>query len=177
MMFGHQAYSLARGNRRGASPFVLAPLLGFESGNIVMSVDPGRIGPHAAVTDGQIPGLLPTQELALSILQETAKAQQIRLPTHRGDMVFINNWTVLHARDTYQDDDSATRHLVRLWLRNSELSLRIPASMKAPWEASFGTTGKGIKNRQYPVAPMPEYMEPKFTNGSAAFVVESDDDE
>ncbi|KAJ3569412.1 hypothetical protein NPX13_g6097 [Xylaria arbuscula] len=162
--------------RRGDFRFVLAPLIEFKSGHIVMSVDPGRIGPHPAVTDGKIPELLPSQALALALLQETARTQQIRLPTRRGDMVFINNWSVLHARESYQDDGSATRHLVRLWLRNSELSLGVPESMKTAWDASFGTKAERVVNKQYPVAPMPEYMEPKFTNGSAAFIVDSDDE-
>ncbi|KAI8951198.1 Clavaminate synthase-like protein [Xylaria longipes] len=163
---------------RGTSPFVLAPLLGFQSGNLVISADPARIGPHPAVTNSRIPDLLPAQKEALALLQQTATAQQTRLPACQGDMVFINNWGVLHARDSYQDDNTATRHLVRLWLRNEEFSWEIPESMKTPWEASFGKKAKKIVNRQYPVAPMPEYMEPKFTNGSAAFIMEeSDEDE
>ncbi|KAI1420916.1 Clavaminate synthase-like protein [Xylaria sp. FL1777] len=172
-----QNWPIQVSSRRGTSPFVLAPLLGFQSGNLVVSADPGRIGPHPAVADGGVPNLLPAQELALALLQQTATALQIRLPTQRGDLVFINNWGVLHARDSYQDNGTATRHLVRLWLRNSELGWEIPESMKTPWEASFGLKAKKIVNRQYPVAPMPKYMEPKFTNGSAAFIADSDEDE
>ncbi|KAI1312905.1 Clavaminate synthase-like protein [Xylaria venustula] len=164
-------------SRRGALPFVLAPLVAFQSGNLVVSADPSRIGPHPAVADYHIPDLLPAQKLALAYLQQTATAQQIRLPTRRGDMLFINNWGVLHARDSYQDRSMATRHLVRLWLRDSELGWDIPEPMKAPWESSFGFKARKLVNRQYPVAPMPEYMEPKFTNGSAAFVADSDGDE
>ncbi|KAI0859417.1 Clavaminate synthase-like protein [Xylaria cubensis] len=162
---------------RGTSPFVLAPLLGYQSGNLVMSADPSRIGPHPAVANNRIPDLQPSQKEALALLQQTATAQQMRLPACQGDMVFINNWGVLHARDSYQDDSTATRHLVRLWLRNEEYSWEVPKSMKTPWEASFGTRAQKIVNRQYPVAPMPEYMEPKFTNGSAAFIMEESDED
>lgn len=143
-----------------------------------MSVDPARIGPNTGVADGRIPDLLPAQKEAMAVLQRTATEQQIRLPTRRGDMVFMNNWAILHARESYQDDAAATRHLVRLWLRDEELGWDIPQSMKTPWEASFGAKAEKIVNRQYPVSPMPEYMEPKFSNGSAAFIVEdSDEDE
>lgn len=165
-------------SRRGTSRFVLAPLLGFQSGHLVISVDPNRIGPHPAVADSGIPDLLPAQKEALALLQRTATAQQRRLPARQGDMVFINNWGTLHARDSYKDDSTATRHLVRLWLRDSEFAWKIPESMKTPWEASFGARAKRIVNRRYPVEPMPEYMEPKFSNGSAAFIMEeSDEDE
>ncbi|KAI0117962.1 Clavaminate synthase-like protein [Nemania sp. FL0031] len=165
-------------SRRGASPFVLAPLLGFHSGNLIISADPSRIGPPSGVADGRIPDLLPAQREALALLQQTAAAQQVRLPTRHGDMVFINNWGVLHARDSYQDDDTVSRHIVRLWLRNSKLGWVIPESMKTPWEASFGLKAREIVNRQYAVEPMPEYMESKFSNGSAAFIMdESDEDD
>ncbi|KAI1437406.1 hypothetical protein GGR50DRAFT_70423 [Xylaria sp. CBS 124048] len=162
---------------RGITPFVLAPLLGFESGNLVMSADPARIGPHPAIGQGRIPDLRPAQKEALACLQQTAHSQRVRLPTRQGDMVFLNNWGVLHARESYQDTDKATRHLIRLWLRNEELAWDIPESMKTPWEASFGQRAKRIVNRQYPIEPMPEYMEPKFTNGSAAFLLDESDED
>ncbi|KAI0551117.1 Clavaminate synthase-like protein [Xylaria curta] len=162
---------------RGTSPFVLAPLLGYQSGNLVVSADPSRIGPHPAVANNRIPDLQPSQKEALALLQQTATSQQMRLPACQGDIVFINNWGVLHARDSYEDDSMATRHLVRLWLRNEEYSWEVPKSMRTPWEASFGTKAQKIMNRQYPVAPMPEYMEPKFTNGSAAFIMEESDED
>ncbi|TGJ76596.1 hypothetical protein E0Z10_g10860 [Xylaria hypoxylon] len=168
-----------RVSRRGTSPFVLAPLLAFQSGNLVVSADPARIGPHPALANRRVPDLLPAQKIALALLQQTATVQQVQLPVRRGDILFINNWGVLHARDSYQDDGPATRHLVRLWLRNSELGWKIPESMKTPWEASFGVKAKKKVDQQYPITPMPEYMEPKFTNGSAAFIAEEsgEDDE
>jgi alpha-ketoglutarate-dependent taurine dioxygenase len=41
-----------------------------------------------------------------------------------GDMQFVNNYHVLHARDAYQDDRAAgkVRHLKRLWLETEVLS-------------------------------------------------------
>ncbi|KAI0199466.1 Clavaminate synthase-like protein [Astrocystis sublimbata] len=162
---------------RGSSPFVLAPLIGFQSGNLVISTDPSRLGPHPAIANNRIPDLLPAQKEALALLQQAATAEQVRLPACKGDMVFLNNWGLLHARESYEDDSTATRHLVRLYLRNDELSWDIPKSMKTPWEASFGSKARKVVNRQYPVAPMPEYMEPKFTNGSAAFIMEESSDE
>ncbi|KAF2973255.1 hypothetical protein GQX73_g261 [Xylaria multiplex] len=166
-----------RVSRPGTSPFVLAPLLGFQSGNLVVSADPARIGPHPALTNRRVPDLLPAQKVALALLQQMAVVHQVQLPIRQGDMLFINDWGVLHGRDSYQDDELATRHLVRLWLRNPELGWKIPESMKTPWEASFGAQAKRQVDKQYPVTPMPEYMEPKFTNGSAAFIVEESDED
>ncbi|CAJ2510527.1 Uu.00g133360.m01.CDS01 [Anthostomella pinea] len=164
-------------SRRGSSPYVLSPLLTFHEGNMMVSADPARIGPPASSTDTRIPSLLPEQHEALALVQQSASKHQVRLPACAGDMVFLNNWALLHARESYRDDDESTRHLVRLWLRNEKLAWDIPASMKVPWDAAFGERSKATKNRQYPVNPMPEYMEPKFGNGTAAFVADESDEE
>ena len=41
-----------------------------------------------------------------------------------GDMQFVNNYHVLHARDAYEDDRAAhkIRHLKRLWLETDVLA-------------------------------------------------------
>ena len=41
-----------------------------------------------------------------------------------GDMQFVNNYHVLHARDAYEDDRPAhkIRHLKRLWLETDVLA-------------------------------------------------------
>ena len=36
----------------------------------------------------------------------------------RGDMQFVNNYVILHARTEYRDDAAHRRHLVRLWLED-----------------------------------------------------------
>ena len=36
-----------------------------------------------------------------------------------GEMLFINNTTVAHDRDAYEDDPAAPRLLVRLWVERS----------------------------------------------------------
>jgi len=37
-----------------------------------------------------------------------------------GDMQFLSNHTIVHARTAYQDDPENPRHLLRLWLSLSE---------------------------------------------------------
>ena len=34
-----------------------------------------------------------------------------------GDLLFIDNTTIAHDRDAYEDDPSAPRLMLRLWLR------------------------------------------------------------
>ncbi|KAI0160084.1 Clavaminate synthase-like protein [Hypoxylon sp. FL1284] len=157
-------------------PFVLSPLLEFHAGNLLVSMDPARIGPHPLSRSGSIPSLTPEQQDALAALQKAAQKHQIQLQTQPGDIVFLNNLSLLHARESYSDGATSSRHLVRLWLRNSELGWPIPPSMKMPWDAAFGDRAMDVIDRYYPIVPMPEYMECKYSNGTAAFVAGDDSD-
>ncbi|KAI1204572.1 Clavaminate synthase-like protein [Annulohypoxylon truncatum] len=161
-------------SRRAAS-FVLSPLLEYYADNLLISMDPARIGPHPLARNGSVPQLTAEQREALAVLQDVARKNQLRLETQPGDIIFLNNLGLLHARESYQDSASSSRHLVRLWLRNKRLGWAIPPSMRMPWEASFGDGAARVVNRYYPIMPMPEYMECKYSNGTAAFV--ADDDE
>jgi len=45
-------------------------------------------------------------------------AMQARLNIAKGDMLFFNNFVVLHSRTEFEDDAVHRRHLVRLWLQD-----------------------------------------------------------
>lgn len=162
---------------RSPKRYTLSPLITFHKGNLVISMDPARIGPHAADRKGLIPALTLEQQTALAVLQNTAREHQLELDNSPGDMVYLNNWSLLHAREAYQDGVSSARHLVRLWLRNKALAWSIPVSMRGPWDCAFGDRASKVQNHSYPIMPMPDYMESKYTNGTAAFVREDEDDD
>ncbi|KAL7624809.1 hypothetical protein AAE478_004023 [Parahypoxylon ruwenzoriense] len=161
------------------APFLFCPLLEFHAGKLLISMDPARIGPHPSARNSSIPRLTTEQQDALAALQNAARKHQVRLDTQPGDIVFLNNLSLIHARESYRDGPSSSRHLVRLWLRNTRLGWAIPPSMRMPWDAAFGDRAAKVINRHYPIVPMPEYMQCKYSNGTAAFVAddESDDDD
>ncbi|AEO63174.1 uncharacterized protein THITE_2042740 [Thermothielavioides terrestris NRRL 8126] len=159
--------------------YILAPLLHVSEDKIMASLDPGRLGLHPATArTGQgspVPDLSPLQHEALEVLSMLASKYRYRLDMKQGDMIFINNLALLHARDSYVDPKTGPgRHLVRLWLRNPEHAWAIPESMKVPWEAAFGPEGNGFPDvqKKYPVHPAPVYKPPTYTAGSAAFIIE-----
>lgn len=171
--------------------FIFMPLLQIHRGKVFVAVDPGRLGLHPATEQIKLrtaPTLSMAQRRALGVLSSLAAKYRQRLDLETGDMVFIHNWSLLHARDAYVDENSQ-RHLVRLWLRNSSMSWSIPESMKVPWEAAYGPNGdgnpsfilslkdglKGTVEKRYPIVPAPNYKLPKFTAGSAAFMLEDVD--
>lgn len=147
-----------------------------HDGKLLTSMDPGRLGPHPTMDSGTvgIPGLSEHQKAALEAVMESAKRNELRVHLNTGDILFVNNWAVLHRRDPYSDDEHTSRHLVRLWLRNNQMAWAIPQEMQVPWKAAYG---RGEEEGIYSIYPMPEYKAPRYTAGSAAFVIEDSDDE
>lgn len=141
----------------------------------------------------QVPDLTDVQLEALCVVSSIAERNKVQLDTNSGDLIFINNWAVMHSRSAYEDAEVSTdgdvvarRHLLRLWLRNSELGWKIPESMRAPWETAFGYTDEGyvsgdyrqvFAQLRYDVVPEPDYKPARYTTGSAAFTISESDDE
>lgn len=175
-------------NRSGKSGrYALAPLMQYHDDKLMISADPGRLGQHPAAATSSVPALTPTQLRALTALSDAATRHRLPLNPQAGDIIFVNNWALLHAREAYVDTDviqgldgaSTRRHILRMWLRNSQLGWAVPTAMRAPWEAAFGKdmkSGRRIQQKLYPVMPAPDYKVPKYTAGSAAFVVEDTDE-
>ncbi|KAL2195124.1 hypothetical protein P885DRAFT_41188 [Corynascus similis CBS 632.67] len=163
--------------------YILAPLLHVSEAQVLISVDPGRLGLHPATAKTEpkppVPALSQLQIESLEVLSALATKHRYCLDLKLGDIVFINNLSLLHARDPYVDpSEGPGRHLVRLWLRNPKLAWTIPHAMRAPWEAAFGPNGNGFPGleKRYPVQPSLVYKSPKYTAGSAAFLLEDSED-
>lgn len=176
----------------------MAPLVQHHDDKIVTMLDPGRLGlhPSSSTAPGPRPGIGPAMP-ALSALQrralETMAGLAVRFAVavkiHRGDILLVNNYALLHARASYEDEDDdarggggggsgggSRRHLVRLWLRNPEHSWRVPDCMRPLWEPAYGDSAGRFLPRRYPVVPEREYKVPKYTSGSAAWAVEDPDE-
>ncbi|KAF8890086.1 hypothetical protein BD779DRAFT_1671450 [Infundibulicybe gibba] len=54
-----------------------------------------------------------------------------------GDIQYINNLGIFHARDGFKDNEKQARHLLRLWLRNEELAWETPQALKPLWDKTF----------------------------------------
>ncbi len=67
-----------------------------------------------------IPVASAAQVEALDLLQALAEKHQLSTTLHRGDFRFINNYGILHSRESFKDDGTSKRHLIRLWLQRGE---------------------------------------------------------
>ena len=71
---------------------------------------------------GLIPPLSPTQLEAADVLESTCKRLSLHMILEVGDIQFLSNAHVLHARTEYKDHapPAPRRHLMRLWLATPE---------------------------------------------------------
>ena len=71
---------------------------------------------------GIIPPLSAAQREAIDILEETGKRLSLHMILDVGDIQFLSNSHVLHARTEYKDHapPAPRRHLMRLWLATPE---------------------------------------------------------
>jgi hypothetical protein len=89
-----------------------------------------------------VPRLTPAQEEALDLLAAVAEELSFTMPLEPGDMQFLNNHVIYHARTPYEDDPAVGRDrlLFRLWLS-------VPNSRPLPegFEALWGTIAAGAR--------------------------------
>ena len=71
---------------------------------------------------GLIPPLSPAQLEAADVLESTCKRLSLHMILEVGDIQFLSNAHVLHARTEYKDHapPAPRRHLMRLWLATPE---------------------------------------------------------
>jgi alpha-ketoglutarate-dependent taurine dioxygenase len=80
----------------------------------------------------------PAESEALDVLDATLARPEVhlRMLLNPGEVQFINNYNVLHARTSYVDGPGHRRHLLRLWLANPACRRAGPniIDLYAPWD-------------------------------------------
>lgn len=87
------------------------------------------------------PDLRAQQRDALDLLEEVAEDAELyaRFRQERGDLLLINNWSVLHRRQAFGDAEGApNRHLMRIWL-----AMPNSRELAPEYAEHFGATGAG----------------------------------
>ncbi|KAI0107584.1 Clavaminate synthase-like protein [Nemania sp. FL0031] len=107
------------------------PLLYYHDGRIMMNFfrDP-LTGVKDYARSDTMPHLTPIQHEALDFVQGAAHRFERHLRMKPGDLTFINNFGLLHAREGFEDSQDSVRYLVRLWLRNAELAWSLPLPLE-----------------------------------------------
>jgi hypothetical protein len=103
----------------GEQPWYRCPMFSYAGGKVTSRITSRayfdsltRFSSDLALTD--------IQREALDFVQEIANRPELRLRMHfqEGDMQFINNHAILHAREAFEDcdDPELKRHLLRMWI-------------------------------------------------------------
>ena len=107
----------------GEQPWYRCPMFSYAGGKVTSRIT-SRAYFNGVVRFGKELGLTDIQREALDFVQEVANREALRLRMHfqEGDMQFINNHAVLHAREAYEDheDPEMKRHLLRMWIAFAE---------------------------------------------------------
>ncbi|KAF9465454.1 taurine catabolism dioxygenase TauD [Collybia nuda] len=122
----------------GDPPFTSRPLLYYLDSKIIIQYArrffTGFLG--LARSKG-IPPITEAQAEALDTLHFLGEKFSLGLNFQKGDIQYINNLSIFHARDGFRDDENHTRHLLRFWLRNEELAWQIPEPLQPLWKKTF----------------------------------------
>ncbi|KAF8890087.1 hypothetical protein BD779DRAFT_1469417 [Infundibulicybe gibba] len=85
----------------------------------------------------EIPPITEAQAEALDTLHFLGEKFSLGLNFQKGDIQYINNLGIFHARDGFKDSEKQTRHLLRLWLRSEELAWETPQALKPLWDKTY----------------------------------------
>jgi hypothetical protein len=119
-----------RGEERpDEQPYYTVPRFNFHQGRLFVQYS--RMYIESAQRFEDVPRLTAAQTEAMNLFEEIANSDAYRLDMdfERGDIQFVNNHVILHARTDYEDFDEPElkRHLLRLWLFSPGHRARPPA--------------------------------------------------
>ena len=143
--FCYKRHSVDTANPR---PFCMQPIFSFCEGHFAATFL--RVLIDRADLDPALPSLTNDQREALDYLEEVANSpgMQIEFRQQPGDILLLNNWTVLHRRSAFVDYDDLEkrRHLLRVWLA-------VPNSrpLDPTFKDNFGETQAGAVRGGFPI--------------------------
>jgi hypothetical protein len=141
----------------GEEPYIRTSVFYLETGpnpRVYSKWDPYYVKSLTRFSDaGIIPPLSDEQKEAAQVLEDTAMRLSLHMILEVGDIQFVSNEHVLHARTAYKDYPAPAprRHLMRLWLSTPENE----GGWRLPFHDSNEKKRGGVQvNDTPPVAPL-----------------------
>jgi hypothetical protein len=85
-----------------------------------------------------LPSLTEAQIKAMDAVQFMAAANSVEVPLTKGDIIFVNDQAMLHARSSFSDKDSSQRHLLKMFLRDPEHSWAVTGAAMEQRQRIYG---------------------------------------
>ncbi|KAJ5511958.1 hypothetical protein LT330_003078 [Penicillium expansum] len=127
-----------------ASPYTIRPLLYHQPAT---ATTPERVliqyarryftGFLAQPRSKDIPPITEAQAEALDALHFLAEEHSAALDFQKGDVQYVNNLSIFHARNGFRDAPGQERHLLRLWLRDPENAWETPKELHDRWDIVY----------------------------------------
>ncbi|CAN9141386.1 unnamed protein product [Alternaria alternata] len=124
----------------GAPYLELGPTLFFSKGKpMCQLVKAPLLGTDTIPRDPSMPKVTRKQLHAMHAVEELARRFCTKVDRKQGDIQFLHNLSVLHARAEYRgiDGQASTRHLLRMFLRDSTNAWEKPASCRDNFDDPF----------------------------------------
>jgi hypothetical protein len=135
--FPYKKHVVDKGNPK---PFIMQPILSEKEGFFACSYL--RVLIDRAHEDENCPRLSQKQIDAIDFLDQVCERPELqtKLTMKRGEILFLNNWTLLHRRTAFTDYNELTkrRHLLRIWL-----SMPNSRPLVDAFKENFGSTKAG----------------------------------
>jgi hypothetical protein len=99
-----------------------------------------------------LPPATDAQIEAIDTVQYLLRRNAVALPWHKGDMVFLNDMAIMHAREAFKEGGDLQRHLLKFYLRDPKQNWPIPATARQHWDAIYGpNTTDGRREEEWSV--------------------------
>ncbi|EHL03125.1 hypothetical protein M7I_0817 [Glarea lozoyensis 74030] len=108
-------------------------------------------GYQALPRSANIPPITEAQAEALDALHYLGERFHLGLDVRQGDIQYVNNLALFHARDGFVDTPEQQRHLIRLWLRDPEHAWPTPEVLSERWSQLYD--GVTPENQVFPLEP------------------------
>ncbi|CCF38092.1 TfdA family Taurine catabolism dioxygenase TauD [Colletotrichum higginsianum] len=95
------------------------------------------VGFGALPRSSEIPPITEAQAEALDTLHFTGERFCVNTEFEKGDIQYVNNLSLFHARDGFVNQDEKQRHLLRLWLRDPENAWATPEVLQTRWDQIY----------------------------------------
>ncbi|KAF4471165.1 family oxidoreductase [Fusarium albosuccineum] len=109
------------------------------------------VGFGALPRSHDIPPITEAQAEALDTLHFLGEKLSVSTNFRKGDVQYVNNLAVFHARDGFTDSETQQRHLLRLWLRDPKNAWETPAPLKERWAELY--EGVTAESEVFPSEP------------------------
>ncbi|RYO97404.1 hypothetical protein DL765_011248 [Monosporascus sp. GIB2] len=86
-----------------------------------------------------LPAPTEAQIEAADAIQFIAMKNAFKIPAKKGDLLFVNDMALVHAREGFDDSGNTTkRHLIKMYFRDPDQAWGIPPSLENEWKKVYG---------------------------------------